>query len=101
MPKSFSRLKHEESKPNSELQVISQKENKVENIRNWASVGILQGCENFATCRISQVAKFRNLLPGGLFDPILTTFCNFFPNYPLCIIGSSYIFVISLVLSSI
>ena len=96
MPKSFSRLKHEESKSNSELQVRSQKENGAKNRRNWATAGILQGCKNFA-----QVAKFRNLLPCVLFDPILTTFCDFFPNYPLCIIGSSCIFVISLVLSSI
>ena len=63
MPKSLSRLKHEESKPNSELQVRSQKENGAENKRNWVTTGILQGCENFATCRISQVANFRNLLP--------------------------------------
>ena len=63
MPKSLSQLKHEESKPNSELQVRSQKENRVENRRNWVTAGILQGCENFATCRISQVANFCNLLP--------------------------------------
>ena len=63
MPKSLSRLKHEESKPNSELQVRSQKENRADNRRNWVTVGILQGCENFTTCRILQVAKVRNLLP--------------------------------------
>ena len=38
MPKSFSRLKHEESKPNSELYVRSQKENGAENRRNWVNV---------------------------------------------------------------
>ena len=63
MLKSLSRLKHEESKPNSELQVRCQKKNGAENRRNWVTVGILQGCENFVICRILQVAKVRNLLP--------------------------------------
>ena len=64
MLKSFSRLKHEESKSNSELQVRSQKENEAENRRNWATAGILQGCENFATYKISlQPASLCLVLP--------------------------------------
>ena len=61
MLKSSSRLEREESESNSELQVRNHKEIEAENrrIQNTAN---LQGCEIFATCRISQVAKFRNLL---------------------------------------
>ena len=87
MPKSLSRLKHEESKLNSELQVRSQKENGAKNRRNWVIAGVLQGCKIVEFC--------------VLFDPRLTTFCIFFPNYPLCIVGSSCIFVIYLILSYI
>ena len=44
MPKSLSRLKHEEIKPNSELHVRRKKENEAEKRRNGVILGILQGC---------------------------------------------------------
>ena len=52
-------------------------------------------CMNFLGCENSQPTNFRNLLLC-LIDPIFYQLCTFFLNYPLCIIGSIYIFVISL-----
>ena len=85
MPKSLSGLKHEESKPNSEVQVRSQKESEADNRRNVVTIEVLQGCENFATCRISQVANhnLRNfagcefLQPVSYLTPVLPLFLSF------------------------
>ena len=38
-------------------------------MEEFKTLQILQGCENFATCRISQVVNFRNLLLC-LVDPV-------------------------------
>ena len=79
MPKLLSRSKHEELESNSELQIRDQKERGAENARKEeqkmqgkrsiklkkkGSSGILPDCENFATCRMSQVALF--ILPATI-----------------------------------
>ena len=61
MPKLSSQFKHEETELNSSLQIRSQKERRAKSEKNGTLQEFLQGCENFATCRILQVAKFHNL----------------------------------------
>ena len=58
MPKLLSRSKHEEFESNSALQIRDQKERRVENAKK---IEHNKNFANFATCKISQVAKFRNL----------------------------------------
>ena len=72
MPKLLSRSKHKEFKSNSALQIRDQKERREKSEEKWSTAGILQGCENFATCRISQVANFRylqNSFPAATVHP--------------------------------
>ena len=61
MPKLSSQFKHEEPELNSSLQIRSQKERRTKSEKNGTLQEFLQGCENFATCRISQVAKFHKI----------------------------------------
>ena len=75
MPKLLSRSKHEEFELNSALQIKSQKERRAENRRKWSIAKILESCENFAICEISQVAKFASrgtVHPAALFTSPVT-----------------------------
>ena len=92
LAKLLSRLKQEESKPNSEVEGQKAEGKWSRKYKELGPCRNLAGLRKFATCKISQVAKFRNLLPVSCLTHFLPTFSNFFLNYPLCIIGSSYIF---------
>ena len=98
MPKSLSRLKHEESKPNSELQVRSQKKiehnpEEIGSLQDFCRVAkILQPVEfcnlqNLAGCEFSQPTS-----SCVLFDPRLTSFCDF-SNFSLHVLWVLRVFV--------
>ena len=89
MPKLLSRSKHKESKLNLELML---------EVRRKLELGTE---ENWNTAEILQVENFHNLLLCPYLTHLDQLFCAFFLNYPLCNLGTSYIFVISLVLNSI
>ena len=71
MPKLLSRSKYEEFELNSALQIINQKERRVENARKLELAG------NLASCEILQLVKFRklrNLLSACHCSCLLTQF---------------------------
>ena len=60
---------------------------------------IFRNLQNFATLQVVNFCNTANLV-HHVFDPF-DRFLYFFPELPSCNMGSSYIFVISLVLGNI